>query len=462
MAIRSKTVLITVVVAVVAIVVAYTAAAWVIGVNVQGRLERQEQQVLTDAPYISLVKREYRRGIYGATEEATYALKSPFIPLIQALPAGQAAGPSLQLTVRNTIHHGPLPRLRSAALATIDTELTPPPALAQQVNAALGGRPPVAIRTSLTWLGGTTTNFSIPAFRAQLPAGATIAAQGVSGSGEITRNVASWTGQVSAGGVDVQAPEGSVNLSDIRFDASMRRVFDAIYVGDGHLKLASLAVRATSLAPFLMKGFSVDSSSQADREYVDYQTRVAADQLNATNFSFSHVVYSMRILHLQGSALAALTRALRQARAGAAAGDAAATQAGVTDALNQYGVELLVHDPVIQIQSLAFAMPEGEFHLAASLAAHGVRRQDLVGGLAGLIGLVRYLDASVDLRIDDALLTKLVGSNAQGPALSAQLDSLKKQGYLKQDGRAWTAQLALHAGKLTINGQAFPPAAGSS
>lgn len=77
-----------------------------------------------------------------------------------------------------------------------------------------------------------------------------------------------------------------------------------------------------------------------------------------------------------------------------------------------------------------------------------------------MLALVRFLEAAVDLRIDDPLLSKLLASTARGPTLSAQLDALEKQGYLKRDGKAWTAQIALHAGKLTINGQPYPPTGG--
>jgi uncharacterized protein YdgA (DUF945 family) len=334
----------------------------------------------------------------------------------------------------------------------------PPAALGAKLRAIFGDRSPIAIHTSMGWLGGTKTEFSSPGFQMPLPTGGTVTSRGLTGSAEMTRDSASWMGHIASGGFDVQGPRGSMDVGDISFDANMRRVFDAIYVGDGHASLASVDLRGASGAPFLIRGLSVSSSSQADSEYVNYEVRAAADRMSGGKFSFTHVVYAIRILHLEGSSLASLTRAIRQAQANAAPGDPAAAQANISGALSQYGVELLVHDPVIQIQSLAFAMPQGEFHLAASLEAHGIRREDLTaGGMAGMLALTQHLDAMADLKIDAALLSNLVGSSAQGPMLSAQLDSLEKQGYLKRDGAAWTAQLAFHGGKLTINGLAYPP-----
>ncbi len=452
MATRLRIVLIAVVVA----LAAYTGAAWLIGSNVQTQLDRGEQQLQQSAPYLVLIHRDYHRGLFGATEEVTYGLKAPLGRLNPALSSG-AAGAPFQLTLHNTIHHGPLPQLRTVALATVDTELVLPPALTVKLKGALGDRPPLAIHTSLGWLGGAKAQFSSPGFQMPLSSGGTLSYRGVSGSAEGTRNAASWTGHFTSGGFDAQGPRGSVGVGDVSLDANMQRAFDAIYVGNSRVSIATMDFRGASGAPFLMKGLSIGSASTTDGEYVNYDVRVGADQMSAGNFSFTHVVYAIRLLHLQGSSLASLTRALRQAQANIAPGSAAAAQASLAGAWNQYGVEILVHDPVIQIQSLAFAMPEGEFHLAASVAAHGIRREDLAGGMASLLALTQHLDVAADLKIDAALLSKLVGSTAQGPMLSAQLDSLEKQGYLKQDGAAWTAQLAFHGGKLTINGQPYPP-----
>jgi uncharacterized protein YdgA (DUF945 family) len=456
MATRLRVVLI----AVVAVLAAYTGAAWLIGINVQSRLESGEQDALSNARYLVLIKREYHRGVFAATEQSTYGLK---LPVARPGAIGTSAAPSgsaLQLTVRNTIYHGPLPRLRAVALATVDSEVVFPPALAQKLDAILGGHPILTIRTTLGWLGGSTTDFSMPMFQAALPAGTHVTFRGMSGSATRTRNADSWIATVLFGGLDAQGPEGSVNLGELSFDANMRRAFDAIYVGDGTVQLASAAVRIANSAPVLMKGLSFSSASQAGGEYVNYQTRFAADQLSVQGFSFSHVVYGMRLLHLEGQSLAALSQAVRQAQGSAGGAGAAAAQARIRDALTQYGVDLLVHDPVIQIQSLAFALPEGEFHLAASLSAHGVQRADLMGGPVGMIALARYVDGALDLRIDDALLTRLLASTPRGSAISAQLDSWKSQGYLRRDGMAWTTQIAYHAGKLTINGQPYSPVAG--
>lgn len=453
MATRLRIVLIAVIVA----LAAYTGAAWLIGLDVQRQLDRGEQQLQQSAPYLALIHRDYHGGLFGATEEVTYGLKAPLGRLNPALSSG-VAGPSLQFTLHNTIHHGPLPQLRTVALATVDTEFVLPPAVAVKLKNVLGGRPPLSIHTSLGWLGGAHAEFSSPGFQMPVSSGGTLSYRGLSGSAEGTRNGASWTGHFTFGGFDIQGPRGSVDLGDVSFDANMQRAFDAIYVGNSHASVASVDVRGANGAPVLMKGLSIASASTTDGEYVNYDVRLGADQMSGGSFTFTHVVYAIRLLHLQGSSLASLTQALRQAEANTAPGDAAAARASLAGALNQYGVELLVHDPVIQIQSLAFAMPEGEFHLAASLAAHGIRREDLAGGMAGMLALTQHLDVAADLKIDAALLSKLVGTMAQGPMISAQLDSLEKQGYLKQDGAAWTAQLAFRGGKLTINGQPYPPA----
>jgi hypothetical protein len=71
--------------------------------------------------------------------------------------------------------------------------------------------------------------------------------------------------------------------------------------------------------------------------------------------------------------------------------------------------------------------------------------------------LIKRLQASADLRIDTALLDKLLDSSGQGDRVTAQLQGLQRQGYLKLDGKALTTHLAYQGGQLKVNDLPFPP-----
>jgi uncharacterized protein YdgA (DUF945 family) len=446
----------TLLIAVVAVPVAYTAAAWLIGMDVQAQLESGEQQALSNAPYLELTHHEYHRGIYGATELATYGVRLPF-PRMGALASATGRSP-LELTVRNNIHHGPLPGFRSFGLASIDTQLVPPREVAQALNSVFGSQPMVSIRTTMGWLGGSATEFSSPAFHVQLPGGGTLSSRGLQGSVKFTRNGSSWSAHVASEGFGFEGPSGRTDLGELGFDATMRRAFDVIYVGDSDFKLARAEFHGSKGAPFELSGLSVHGRSKADSEYVDIGADVAADGLKAQQLAFSRLVYGVRLSHLQGDSLASLTRAVRKQQASSGTGAPTSPPAALGQAFNQYGVELLIHDPILEITRVGFAMPEGEFHLSAKVTAHGITREEL-SGPGGFMTVLPHLDAVLDARVDTALLERLISMGPQADQRSAQISRLEQQGLLKRQGGAWVLQLAYHAGKLTINGQPYPPVA---
>ena len=89
--------------------------------------------------------------------------------------------------------------------------------------------------------------------------------------------------------------------------------------------------------------------------------------------------------------------------------------------------------------------------------APGLKREDLDGSYAHS-ALMQHLDVAADLRIDVALITRLLANSGRKDALAAQLDTLEHQGYVKRDGKALTAHVALAGGKVTVNGRPYPPA----
>lgn len=445
-----------------AVLAAYVGASWLIGIQVQRQLERSEQRVLTDTPYVVLLHREYHRGIFAASERVTFGLRGPFAGFARVLPVAQG-GTALEFTVRNTIRHGPLPGLRAIALATIDTELILPSELAQRLSAAAGGGSVLAIRTRLGWTGAASTRISSPAFRTPLQGGAELSSSGFSASFETTRDQATWTGRGASAGFSVVGPRGRAAFGGIRFDADRKRVAGPLYVGAIHFGIAGIQFQANRNPPVLINGLRVTATSEASGGsdagggYIDSGADFSADSVQGAGFTFSHVEYAFRFGHLQTTALVSLTQALRTAQSNTASGNPALMAAAVRDAFIRYGTELLIHDPVVEIPRIGFAMPEGTLRLQARLAAHGIRRPDLSAGV-GVVTLANHLDGAAKLRIDAALLTRLIGTTPRGPALSAQIDALQRQGYLKRDGAAWTAQIAYRAGRLTINGLAYPPA----
>lgn len=155
------------------LVLSYPGIAWVTGVAIESRIQHDEQRAVAQVPYLTLVSREYHRGVYESTETATYGFR---IPALQAM--GAAAGTPLRagatITVASNIRHGPFPGLRVPALAIVDSTLVVPPAARKVLSGILGSKPILEVRTSVGFFGGASASLTSPAFSLRLPDGCTI------------------------------------------------------------------------------------------------------------------------------------------------------------------------------------------------------------------------------------------------------------------------------------------------
>ena len=91
-------------------------------------------------------------------------------------------------------------------------------------------------------------------------------------------------------------------------------------------------------------------------------------------------------------------------------------------------------------------------------AVPGITRADLdVTPQLLMPALAKHLQASLDVRIDTALLDKLLDSTGKGDTIAAQMQGLQRQGYLKLDGKALTTHLTFQNGRIKVNDLPFPP-----
>jgi uncharacterized protein YdgA (DUF945 family) len=125
------------------------------------------------------------------------------------------------------------------------------------------------------------------------------------------------------------------------------------------------------------------------------------------------------------------------------------------DTFRERGLDVLLHDPVIEVPRIGFVMPEGEMHLSAKVSAPGLTREELQGP-ALKAAILQHLQAQADLRVDAALMDRLLSASAYRDTAQQQLVTLERQGYLKHEGSQYTAHVAYQSGKLSVNGQPFP------
>jgi uncharacterized protein YdgA (DUF945 family) len=122
------------------------------------------------------------------------------------------------------------------------------------------------------------------------------------------------------------------------------------------------------------------------------------------------------------------------------------------------GTDILTHAPVLELPRIGFTTPDGELLMSIKASMPGVTRSD-IDVPPQLLGaaLVKHLQASLDVRIDTALLDKLLDSTGKGDTIAAQMQGLQRQGYLKLDGKALTTHLTFQSGRLKVTDLPFPP-----
>ncbi|MGH8139226.1 MAG: YdgA family protein [Steroidobacteraceae bacterium] len=448
------------------IVLAYPLAAWVIGLVVEGQMQRGEQRALEAAPYIVLIQRNYHRGFYVATEDLTYGLGGVFARMRRDT-AGKALS-AFRLSIHNTIHHGPWPQFHGMALAAVDTELVLPRELRARLKGAPEGMPLLAVHTRMGWFGSHSITVTSPAFELQLPQGGMLSSRGIHGTAESTRNMALWTTDLTAPGFAVRNEKFDAQLEELQMKAAMRRVYATLNIGSAKLRIARIAVQTPTPGGSLsLQQSSIDSTSSVSGDFVDMKAQITVAAAHAGTFNATRLGYAYGFSHVHGPSLAALMEGIR-----AASRDAYADAAGLTrtsarvtfpsqqkmlDAFRKDGVEMLLHDPEFDISRIGFVMPEGEFRLSAKATAPGLKREDFQGPAAVTVAAIaRHLELAADMHADTALVEKLLQDTAHHDQFAAQLADLERQGFLKRGGTALTAHVVFHGGKLSVNGQSFP------
>jgi uncharacterized protein YdgA (DUF945 family) len=454
-----------------ALILGYPALAWVLGLMVQHSWEEREQRGLQQIPgyaqYVTIAKRDYRRGIYSSTEEVTFRLGEKILKTLRA--SGNVAWTDhVQIVIRNTIHHGPFPQLRDFAPATVDSEWILPPEIQGKLAAAFKGKANLAIHTRLNWSGGGTTLVSSPAFNLPLEKAAAIDWRGLEAHIVTGREIGAGSVSLTAPGLSLKTEKGvTVSYQDLKLDSTLQPAYEVLNVGDLKMTLGQLQIGndADENKPFKLtaRNLMLESHSRLNGELVDAEGGITVEAVQVNTFDTNHINYAAHFTHIHGPAAAALTKALRAEQSDTPDNAtpqevAAANTKRMIDALKGPGIDLLVKEPVVDISHLGFAMPEGALDISLKASMPGVTKEEFQGAPDAVkAAFAKHLQLSADIHIDTAMLDKLLESTGKSENAAAQLQGLQRQGYIKLDGKTLTTHITFLGGQLKVNDQPFPP-----
>src|SRR5579859_3856684 len=263
------------------LILAYPVLAWLSGLRIQHVLEDRENQGLAQIPgysqYITLVKRDYRRGVYSSSEDLTFRLGE------KALKALGATG-NVDLTIHNTIHHGPFPLARDFAPATVDTQWVVPAALHDKL----------VIHTRMNWTGGSTTLVNSPAFNLPLDKGATLDWRGLEAHMIAGRDIGSGTVTLTSPGLTFKSPDGTIaGYQDLKLDSTLHAAYEVLNVGDAKLTLGQLQVEEPNKPlQLLAHNLAFESHSKLNGEFMDVEGGLTIEAVKVNAFDSSHINYA--------------------------------------------------------------------------------------------------------------------------------------------------------------------------
>ena len=457
---------------VVVLALAYPAAAWLIGWSVQRQWQQAEQLQIEPFPSLTIAKTDYRRGVYGSTEEVTYMIGGGLVKSLQAMGQGWNG----QFTVRHIIHHGPFPQLRDFAPATVDTEFVIPPQARAMMAKALGDKAGLTIHTRVKWFGGSTTMIHAPAFHQQVEGAGDMDWRGLEAKIELGREVGSRVVELTSPGMVMKTPKIDFSYENLAANIDSRRVFEVLNTGTAKLSLGRFTIDSPATNFKLdTQGLVLDSKSSTDGDFLNGGVVISMNRLDGGKFSASQMTLEVQTNHLHAPSMATLTKDIRAVQADQAQALAASpadpsaiaqqntqTTQQLIQAFQTSGLQLLGHEPVIEFPRLGFKTPDGDFLLSLKLAVPGITPADVNGDPNALkMVFLKYLQATINVRMDSALFDKLSQQMASDPdksaATKAQLQQMEAQGYVKVDGQALTTLVTFMNGQLRVNGLPFAP-----
>jgi uncharacterized protein YdgA (DUF945 family) len=418
------------------------------------------QRMARAAPF-GKASQDYQRGFLKSTQDIVFTIPLP-----------GAAGKSTAITLRNVIHHGPLPGFRDVGVARIEHSFVFDEAAAKELAKAFGDAPPLTAVTHIDFSGeGYTEVKGAPASYAQSDGKFTW--QGLSGKIRFTRGMSSYSGELAAPGVSVTSKDGggaSLEAMSLKMDQVRMANTENVYLGTMSLRAQSLTLTKGGKPEFEMKGFAMSAEATSkEPEFLDVGVRFGAEEFATVPFSGSRLEYAVSARHLHAPSLDKLNLAMQQARQSTGGQDPAA----MLQVFQAHGLALLQRDPVIAIDRLGFANKDGETNLTGTVRLVGVTDADM----ANPMGLLAKVDLQATLKVAEAFLRTIMleaplkAMRAQGREPTAQeiaqlaaqqrvvydakIGELVSSGHVVREGNVITARFSFKDGQLLMNDKPF-------
>jgi uncharacterized protein YdgA (DUF945 family) len=502
-----------------ALAAGYTASAWYFGRQIEAAHSEIDTKIAA-IPYLKLVRHDYERSLFGATEVITLELPAAlFNPPVkvaaveepspnqeteaapveqepaqdgaveaapaadevvvapESVPAAPAAParPPIVITATTSIQHGPFPGFNALGAGKAETVIGFDEETQKKIDAAFNGKPAMSISTLYDFSGGGRARASSPAFRFESAGTNGGAGRDVFSSDgfemllTFTRGMERYEVQGSAPRFEILDNTGAkFSLAGLQITGDSHRMLadePMFYIGKQQLSLAELQVvpaQGTATPGFALKDVKYDIDMPANGEFLDMIAKIGAGELRVGEKNYGPARYDFSMRHVNAKKLAVINREIMALYADPVAMQDPAQLMRAFEPFKGKMFDLLVDQPQFAIDRISFTTPEGEASLSALLALNGAQAQDFANPLS-LLGKV---DFSADIAFPAGLAATLQSGAAGGDeeAMQAQklaaeqtLDAFVQQGYAIKDGAMVKTRIVFRNKELLVNDKPFNP-----
>jgi len=496
----NKKVTATAIAVVAVLAAAYPASSWYFGRQIEAAHAEVDAKIAA-VPYLKLVRHDYERGLFGASETITIELptamfRMPATPATpaatpQAPPAAEAAPgatpetppvaqpapapapmPPLRVTVKTTIQHGPLPGLNAFAAGSASSVIEFDEPIQKKVLEAFGGKPAMAIQTLYDFQGGGRSTVTSPAFKISLPgqaedSQATLSGDGLEMAVEFTKSMEQYSLRGGAPRFELAELNGPrLIMTGMRIESRQQRMFPddpLLYSGSQQFSLAGIDIdpgpeKGQKIA---LKDLKYDVQVPASGEFVDLIARFGAAEMRIGEQSYGPAAYDFSFKHLHARKLMELNRRVMALYTKPETLQDPTQLMQALAPMKEQFVGLLLENPVLSIDRIAFRMPEGEAKVSASIRLLDAKAEDFANPLM----LVAKIDAAAELAFPAALAATMAGSKAESEeeeqmrkqAVEQSVANIVQQGYATLDNGMIRSRITFKAGQLLVNDKPFNP-----
>ena len=413
-------------------------APYYFGIKAEETLTAQ-QKLLQESGFLTVESHQYDRGWFGATETTVIRLKPTLLQNTQQyLPDNLKTVLQEPITVVNHISHGPFAG-GFGTQAHVETEFKYHPETEKVLSRFFGQQAPVTMSNTIYFGGSGKLQLSVPAFDYEELSGIKLSWKGLSGNTDYEKDFQSYRHDYTAPSLQIKlADKGDVSMENLHFQSETSDGSNKLSLGkssitldkfllqwkeniDYNVKLNELVNLVTNLqigAFINPTGSIAPSKIEVSKLKFDTNTNEVDKFINSEGrFQFEELVYgedkygpldiNVAAEHLDGKGLQALKAKLAEVA------NKKMSEEEIQNALLQTAKNeasgLFTNDPVLNVKTFKFIMPQGQVDVSGKLAFKGLAAKDL----NSLSEMLKKTHADFNVSVPKKLLEQMAINQAR-------------------------------------------------